>query len=45
MIRKIIAAVIAAAAFFGAAYIGCSSVQESHDKAPRYHYVERDTVF
>jgi hypothetical protein len=45
MIRKIIAAVIAAAALFGAAWVGCSSVQEAHDARPHRYIVERDTVF
>ena len=36
---------ILAVIFVAAAWVGCSSVQEAHDTRPKYHYVERDTVF
>lgn len=36
---------IMAVIFVAAAWVGCSSVQEAHDSRPKYHYVERDTVF
>jgi len=36
---------IMAVIFVAAAWVGCSSVQEAHDSKPKYHYVERDTVF
>ena len=43
---EVLAAAIAAALIFAAAYIGCSTVQEAHDRAPRHHYIaERETVF
>ncbi len=46
IIREIIAAALAAAVVFAVAVIGCGSVQEAHDRAPRHHYIaERDTVF
>ena len=36
---------IMAVIFVAAAWVGCSSVQQAHDSKPKYHYVERDTVF
>ena len=48
MIRltEVLAAALAAAIIFAVAYVGCGSVQEAHDRAPRHHYIaERETVF
>ena len=45
-IREVLAAAVAAALIFAVAVIGCGSVQEAHDRAPRHHYIaERETVF
>jgi hypothetical protein len=46
VIREIIGWISAAAVIFAVAYVGCGSVQEAHDRAPRHHYIaERETVF
>ena len=45
-LTEVLVAALAAALIFAAAVIGCGSVQEAHDRAPRHHYIaERETVF
>lgn len=37
---------VMAVILFTAAWVGCSSVQEAHDKAPKHRYYQaHDTVF